>query len=387
MEYQYSKKKYIWKNIIFFLITSLTGVIGAPLYIMHHGMPGSALALFAFYLAMTGLSITVGYHRCFAHTTFKAHPVIEFILLFFGAATFQQSAYDWSSQHRDHHQFVDTDKDPYSIKKGFWYAHIGWLIFWEHPSHYENVKDLDKKPLVVNQNRYYLLWAAFSGIIFPVLIGALTGHALAAFIFAVCLRITIVYQTTFFINSLCHMVGNATYDIYSTAKDSWLIALLTNGEGYHNFHHRFPGDFRNGVRWYHWDPSKWTIMALSFFGLAYDLKRVSSFRILHARLAGQHRRVGDALVKWQGAEHFEKAGEVLKNKYENLLKGLQHWEAAFSDYRTALRASFTRRSEEILVAAKKVKEAKAEFKRVHQDWRSIVKENPVEQLQRLSMAA
>ena len=87
MEYQTAKRKYIWKNIIFFAVTTLTGVVGAPLYMMHHGLSWPVLALFAFYLVATGLSITVGYHRCFAHSTFKAHPVIEFLLLFFGVAS------------------------------------------------------------------------------------------------------------------------------------------------------------------------------------------------------------------------------------------------------------------------------------------------------------
>lgn len=384
MEKPLARQKYIWKNILFFAVTTLTGVIGAPIYMMHHGLPAPALALFIFYSVMTSLSITVGYHRCFSHSTFKAHPVVESILLFFGAATFEQSAYDWASQHRYHHQFVDTDKDPYSIKKGFWYAHIGWLMFWEHPSHYENVKDLEKNPRVMTQFKYYIYWAVFSGIIFPILIGALTGHAGAAVIFSVCLRLTLVYQTTFFINSLCHMVGNATYDIYSTAKDHWVIALLTNGEGYHNFHHRFPGDFRNGVRWYHWDPTKWIIMALSTVGLVTDLKRVSSFRILHARLAGQHKLAGDNLVKLQGV-HLEKAGEFLKEKYENLLKGLHHYEGAFSDYRSALRTSLTKKSQEIRQASAKLKEAKAAFRRSHQEWLSIVRHNALEQWTRFAL--
>lgn len=387
MEKELARPKYIWKNIIFFAVTTLTGVIGAPLYILHNGFPLPAAILFAVYMVGTGMAITVGYHRCYSHSTFKAHPVIEVILLFFGAAAFEQSAYDWSSQHRDHHRFVDTDKDPYSIKKGFWYAHIGWLLFWEHPPCYDNVRDLEKNKLVMHQYNNYLLWAVGSGIVAPVLIGALTGHALAAFIFSVCLRLTFVYHSTFFINSLCHMVGTATYDIYATAKDHWVIALLTNGEGYHNFHHRFPGDFRNGVRWYHWDPSKWLIMALAAVGLAKDLKRVSSFKIIHARLAAQHKLAGDQLVKLQGGAQFEKGLEILKGKYENLLTVLHHWEGAFSDYRVALRSSLTKKSREIMQASEKLKEAKANFRNVHQEWRSIVRYDAHAQLSRLGLSA
>ncbi|MBI3307310.1 MAG: acyl-CoA desaturase, partial [Candidatus Omnitrophica bacterium] len=81
------------------------------------------------------------------------------------------------------------------------------------------------------------------------------------------------------------------------AKDHWLVAFLTNGEGYHNFHHRFPGDYRNGVRWYQWDPSKWLIGFLSWFGLSRDLKRVSDFRILEARLAAEQQTARDSADK------------------------------------------------------------------------------------------
>ena len=117
-----SVKKPIWVNIIFFSVTTLGCLVGAPLYLYHYGISGSELALFAFYMIATGMSITVGYHRHFSHANFRTNPLIQFLLLFFGAAAFEQTAYTWSSQHRDHHRFVDTDLDPYSIKKGFWYS-------------------------------------------------------------------------------------------------------------------------------------------------------------------------------------------------------------------------------------------------------------------------
>jgi len=115
----------------FFAITTLLGVVGAPIYLYHYGISLSEVLLLVFYIAATGLSVTVGYHRLYAHATFKAHPVIHFLTLFFGAAAFEQSALLWSAQHRYHHQYVDTDQDPYNIKKGFFYAHMGWLIFLE----------------------------------------------------------------------------------------------------------------------------------------------------------------------------------------------------------------------------------------------------------------
>ncbi|MBI3307437.1 MAG: fatty acid desaturase [Candidatus Omnitrophica bacterium] len=287
----------IWLNIIFFSGTTVAALIGCPFYLSRFGISSSEIFLFIFYLWATGISVTAGYHRLFSHVTYKAHPLVEFFFLFFGAAAFEMSALGWSSQHRDHHRYVDTENDPYNIKKGFFYAHIGWLIFWKHRSNLDNVRDLQKNSLVMHQDKHYLLWAVSSGILMPLVLGFLSGHLLGAFLFSICLRLTVVYHSTFAINSVCHMFGKATYDIYATAKDHWLVAFLTNGEGYHNFHHRFPGDYRNGVRWYQWDPSKWLIGFLSWFGLSRDLKRVSDFRILEARLAAEQQMARDSADK------------------------------------------------------------------------------------------
>lgn len=288
---QVQRKRHInWDNIIFFAVTTLPAVIGAPIYLYQYGVTTSEIFFFWFYVLATGMSITGGYHRLFAHQTYKAHPIVQFLVLFFGAAAFEQSALKWCSQHRDHHRFVDSERDPYNIKYGFFYAHMGWLMFWKHRIDLENAKDLQANRMLMNQHRYYMVWAFGSGVVIPLIIGALTGHLLGAFLLTVCARITLVYHATFFINSLCHTLGTATYDASSTAKDHWLVAILTNGEGYHNFHHRFPNDYRNGIRWYHWDPTKWVIALLSFFGLTWELQKTPEDRITEARLKARLRR-------------------------------------------------------------------------------------------------
>ena len=279
-----------WHVILFFAFTTIGAVIGTPLYIHYFGVSASEWLLFSFFVAVTGLAITAGYHRLYAHCTYKAGLFVQFLVLFFGAAAFEQSALTWCSGHRDHHRFVDTERDPYSIKKGFWYAHIGWMTLWKQWPDYDNVKDLLKNKLVRHQHDHYVAWGFTSGILLPVLLGALTGHALGAFVLSVCLRLTLVYHATFCINSVCHTFGKATYDIHSTAKDNWITALFTNGEGYHNFHHRFPTDYRNGIRWYQWDPSKWLIGLLGLLGLARGLQRVPESAILEARLAAEKQR-------------------------------------------------------------------------------------------------
>lgn len=319
-----------WLNLSFFIVTTAVALIGTPLYWKHHGIQLSEILILLFFCAATGLSITVGYHRLFAHVTYKANSVLQFLLLFFGAAAFEQSALKWASQHRTHHQYTDTDRDPYNIKEGFWYAHIGWLIFWKHRADYRNVRDLRRLPVVMHQHFYYPLWAVVSGILVPIAIGFLMGRPLGGFILSVCLRLTLVYHSTFFINSICHMIGKTTYDPDSSAKDHWLVALLTYGEGYHNFHHRFPSDYRNGVRWYHFDPSKWLIAFLSKIGWTWELRKISKFRILSAQHSAEHSRLIRKLEKLTQEETESAAADKLKNVYHNLRKALERWEQAAS---------------------------------------------------------
>jgi len=262
---------------------------------------------------------------------------------------------------------VDTEQDPYSIKKGFLYAHIGWLLFWEHEVCFENVKDLQKNPMVMNQHKYYLLWAAAAGIGLPVLIGWFRGETAAAFIFAVCARLFIVHHATFCINSVCHLFGKATYDIYSSAKDHWLVAFITNGEGYHNFHHRFPSDYRNGVRWYQWDPSKWLIAGLRFFGLTSDLKTVSKFRILEAKIKAERQRVHDWVLQARQISPLEKFFEEVEVRYQALYECLLAWEESAKEYSRALTA----------LAAEKKAVARNLFRRERMGWKLLVRSNSV----------
>ncbi len=272
-----------WPGIIFFAVIHLVGIIGAPLYAWKFGITTAEALIFLIYTGLSGMAITMGYHRLFAHATFKTGPVIRFLLLYFGASTFEQSALKWASQHRQHHAFVDTERDPYTIQKGFWYAHINWIIFFKHKVNYDSVNDLKKCPITVHQHKYEPAWAVITGILIPILLGFMIGRPLGGFVLTVCLRLVIVMNSAFFINSFAHTFGSRPYDKTISARDHWIGAILTNGEGYHNFHHRFPADYRNGCEWHHWDPSKWLIFALSKVGLTWDLRRTPRDRIEHAR--------------------------------------------------------------------------------------------------------
>ncbi len=360
-------------NIYFVGATTLIAFIGGPLYIYFHGITAFDIWLMVFFIVATGLSVTVGYHRHFSHATFKTNNVMRFIMLFFGAASFEQSALAWSSQHRDHHRYVDTDNDPYSIKKGFYWAHMGWLFNGNYRFFYNNVDDLVKNKLIMNQARYYPAWCLLSGIAFPVLIGALFGHALAAFIFSVCFRIVFVHHSTWCINSVCHMFGKATYDTQATARDHWFVGFMTFGEGFHNYHHRFPNDFRNGVKWYHWDPSKWLIMLFEKIGLAWDLKRASEFRIRDARIKAEIRTAIEALERFTAHAEEHTLREQLHARYEQLIAKLAHWEQAFKGYQALIKERpqpQTRHLRQTFQA--NVERARASFLEMERQWRHFI---------------
>ena len=360
-------KKMNWPIVAFFGVTTLGAVVGGPLYFHYFGLSLSEILLTLFFVVVTGLAITVGYHRLFAHNTYKANTLVQFLGLFFGAAAFEQSALTWSSGHRDHHRYVDTDLDPYSIKKGFWYAHIGWMTLWQQQPDYNNAKDLLKNKLVMHQHNHYAIWGLVAGILFPVLLGAMMGHALGALVFAVCVRLTFVYHATFCINSVCHTFGKSTYDINATAKDNWFTALLTNGEGYHNFHHRFPTDYRNGIRWYDWDPSKWVIAGLSRLGWAWDVQKVSAFSILEARLAAEKQIADDRLVKLK--DHARLAGmrEALHAHHVLLTQKLSVWKASVEAHQALLKASSQERA----------RKAHGDFKAAYREWEVLTAKDSI----------
>jgi stearoyl-CoA desaturase (delta-9 desaturase) len=289
-----------WTNSSFLIGTFVITCTAVPLYLWHYGLDWFQALLFLAFFGATGISITLGYHRLFAHMAFQARWPVRLMTLLFGAAAFENAAMTWVSDHRRHHKHVDHDDDPYDITKGFWYAHIGWILFKLDPEPpLDNVADLRKDRLVMWQSKYYVPIAIIVGFIVPAFLGWLHNGgvgALGGFLIAGVARMTTVQHMTFFINSLCHTVGDQPYSAKCSARDSWIMALFTFGEGYHNYHHEFQHDYRNGVKWWHWDPTKWTIWTLSKLGLARDLRRVPEDKILLAQLAEARRRIDSRLA-------------------------------------------------------------------------------------------
>jgi len=273
-----------WINVFFLTLTPLFAAAGVIFLVQFNAVRWPTVLFALVYGAMTGLAVTAGYHRLFAHRSYEASWPVRFAMLLLGAASFENSVLLWASDHRNHHKYVDTDLDPYNIKRGFWYAHIGWIFFKRETSDCSNVTDLNKDPLVRFQHRHYLSIAVLMGFGLPMAVAALWGDLLGGLILAGLVRVVLNHHFTFSINSFCHFLGGQPYSDRNSSRDSWIPALFTYGEGYHNFHHTFPSDYRNAIRAYQWDPTKWLIHALQWVGQTRRLHSIDSKRILAVRL-------------------------------------------------------------------------------------------------------
>jgi stearoyl-CoA desaturase (Delta-9 desaturase) len=286
-----------WRNISLLGLVHVVALGGMALYLPTHGLSLAATLIGAVLTVVSIFSISAGYHRLFSHRAYQAHPVLRFLLLAFGAGTFQNTALAWAADHRRHHARTDSDHDPYDARRGFWYAHIGWVLFKSDPEIKPvSVRDLEREPLIAWQQRYYAIIGLATGVGLPVLLGFALGDPWGGFIVGGAVRLFLVYHATFSINSFAHLVGAQPYSDKNSSRDSLLTALISMGEGYHNFHHTFPADYRNGVLPHQFDPTKWALRALQAVGLAHNLRRTPQPAIVLARLRMDERRLQASVV-------------------------------------------------------------------------------------------
>lgn len=319
-----------WPAAVTLWATMIAAIILVPTYAYFNDYSTAAWVTFFVLALANGLGITAGYHRLWAHRAYKANVVVRFILLFFGTMAVQNSVLVWCSGHRRHHRHVDDRyEDPYAATRGFWFSHMGWMVR-SYPSgkdDFSNVPDLLEDPMIRFQHKYYAPLALGINFGLPFLIGFLAGDVWGVVLLGGLFRLVWSHHTTFFINSLAHIWGSRPYTDTNTARDNGVIALLTYGEGYHNYHHIFQFDYRNGIRWYQFDPTKWLIRGLSYFGLTYDLRRVPDFKIEKARLAMQFKYAEQKLAcsKLSKLETVAALKKRLAHEYETFSEALQQW--------------------------------------------------------------
>jgi stearoyl-CoA desaturase (delta-9 desaturase) len=360
-----------WVNTLFLVGTFVVAIIGVPIHLATSGFSWPILALFGFYMAATGLSITGGYHRLFSHQSYQANAFVRAFYLIFGAAACENSALKWSSDHRNHHLYVDQERDPYNINRGFFWAHIGWIFVKKSEYDFSNVQDLKKDPLVMWQNRYYVPLAIGVGGVLPLLFGLAVGDWWGGFLLIGVARTVLVHHSTFLINSLCHYLGRQPYSTKDSSRDSGLVALLTYGEGYHNFHHHFQYDYRNGIRWFDWDPTKWLIRTLAALGWADRLRTAKDVHIFQARLEVQREMATQKL-----ANHPQEIRTAMENKlhsaHEALVAARAHWDRLKVDY-TAAKHSMDEKRRHLVVALKhELTAARRHFQHANASWNLLL---------------
>lgn len=223
------------------------------------------VAVGAYYLRMFG--ITAGYHRYFSHRAYKTGRVFQFVLALLGSFSSQKGVLWWAGHHRHHHKYSDQPEDIHSPKRGFWWAHHLWILcpkYDETPV--ESIRDFAKYPELVFLNRTWLVWPfVFGGLLWAI------GGAAWAFWGGV-LSTVVLWHGTFTINSLTHLWGSVRYATTDTSKNSFILALVTMGEGWHNNHHFYQSTANQGFFWWEVDMSYYILKALSWVGVVRDLR-------------------------------------------------------------------------------------------------------------------
>ncbi|MFB3078342.1 MAG: acyl-CoA desaturase [Lysobacterales bacterium] len=307
-------------------LTFITAITVVPWYGFSHGYSAWDWTFFGIFLVLNGIGIGSGYHRLWSHRTYDAHPVLKWLLAVMGGMSLQNSIIVWSARHRDHHRDVDNnDKDPYSIGRGFWFAHIGWMLrnYKSGEVDYSVVRDLQRDPVAAWQHRWYwtLVWTTNAAV--PVFLGWLTGDIIGMFLLAGVARLVVNHHVTFFINSLAHMWGKQPYSDENTARDQHFLALITYGEGYHNYHHKFQTDYRCGIRWWHLDINKWFISTCALLGLVSNRKRAPQFKVLRARLNMEFKAARKKLEQAGTSAGWK---EQFEREYAQFIATIKQWQ-------------------------------------------------------------
>ena len=375
MKLKYRLQELRWVSAIYLIGTMLTTLIGLPLFLYQFGSQINWWLHGTMFVGMfiaSGLSITLGYHRLFSHLSFKAKWPVRLFTLIFGATAMENSALEWCSDHRRHHKHTDDDDDPYNIQLGFLHAHIGWVIFRPIGGDVPltNVKDLKNDPLIRWQHTWWGVIGSAVGFGLPALLGwrAEGGiGAAAGLLISGVARQVMVHHMTFFINSLCHTLGTQPYSNNCSAKDSWFMSLFTFGEGYHNFHHEFQHDYRNGVKPWQFDPTKWSIRVLEKLGLASNLRRVPNETIAVAEILEKQRQLDERLSR-NSETICKKAQRLFTEAQEELAAAHETWEKSKKEYAHALRQQIDTTKEQLGELKQQMEQSVLTLRQAIRDW-------------------
>lgn len=296
------------------LVANVLGTVGPFLafgvgvfYAWHRGLDGPVIAVTVIMYILTALGITVGFHRLFAHRSFQTGPAVTLLAGILGSMALQGPLIQWVGMHRLHHRYSDRRGDPHSPHVlgtaalgglwGFLHAHILWLFEYEVPDYRKYVKDLEANPWVVFVDRLFLLWVVLGLVIPATVAGFMTGTRYGfwmGFWWGGFIRMLLLHQVTYSINSVCHLWGQRSFAIRDDSRDNWLFGLLGLGEGWHNGHHAFPTSAKHGLLAGQLDFSYCVIRCLERLGLAKDVRLPTEKDI---RAKRRHRTAEDSDVQ------------------------------------------------------------------------------------------
>jgi stearoyl-CoA desaturase (Delta-9 desaturase) len=237
------------------------------------------LALLVAMYVPISLGVTAGFHRMLTHRSFKANPVVRFVILVFGSMAIEGAAIGWASDHLKHHAFSDKPGDPHSPLDGLMHAHLGWLFATSRVDRETYGRALRKDPVVVFVDRTFVLWVVLS-LVIPFAIGGWTGLLWGGLV-----RVFFVHHVTWSVNSVCHTFGKRAYETTDRSRNQWLVGLLAMGEGWHNNHHAFPRSAIHGLDRWQLDGAAFLINILERLRLATDVQRIEADVLRRKRLA------------------------------------------------------------------------------------------------------
>jgi len=274
-------RKYVWRNIILFVYLHIASLYG--LYLALTSAKWSTVGLAYILYIMGGLGVTMGSHRLWSHRSYKARLPLRILLAFWQTLAFQNDIFEWSRDHRVHHRYSETDADPHDARRGFLFSHVGWLCMKKHPQVIEKGKEIDVRdiladPVVYWQKRFYFPLILLVCFTFPTWLPMyMFGESfLNAFFVCAMFRYCFTLNVTWLVNSAAHLWGMKPYDQHINPSENYSVAVLAVGEGWHNFHHTFPWDYKTAeFGRYRVNISTMMIDFFALLGQAYDLKTVS----------------------------------------------------------------------------------------------------------------
>jgi len=267
------------------VVLPLLGVGSIAVFLWGWGFSWTDLGLLLGMYVLTVLGITIGFHRLFTHRSFETYHFMKVILGVLGSMAVQGSLFQWVGLHRRHHQHSDRSGDPHSphlhgegilgLLRGLWHAHLGWIFKPDPPDMDRYIKDLRQSRLLRLVSALFPVWVTLGLLLPGVLGGVITdtwGGVWTGLIWGGLVRVFLVHHVTWSVNSICHLWGFQPYDSDDESRNNPVVGILALGEGYHNSHHAFPTSARHGLRWWQFDLSYYIIRALTWVGLAWDVR-------------------------------------------------------------------------------------------------------------------